>query len=581
MAALMSYAVSLQMQCYMFIVGHLDELPSDVIALLPIGIRRKLLLMLPALDICKLEETPVTDGISMDDEIWKLKCGHKFELEYISMNSNEILKLECDGHKFDMTLTWKDSYICKIAVKSFKLDELLIPNIHVPVECTGNFQGLNFDKSGRTVLPDRYKIYHNCSNELLIKLLVDSRISFKAIGLALTGLLRGFVGSEIPVECVPLLEKLLNSVIALEIMIVECDVAVAVVEKLLSIIFTNPCQVKYLTVYYWDDLELVSPFITNNPHCKLKNIKLGNIVGSLRRQSLDMLYCILDSQDELEKLHCKHLQLENKYSIFSRPTFKELTISGDIPMDSYVYIMQQFFLSPYPVTMKFYGDISGPHHPVTLQFYEATISGPRRLQIYSVQSHPTQHSKALELYYCCASEELRKCLPSTVHLKKLVLNGVNCVECFSMLDNITVDECISVFADDMDYLNDLFHITTAKEWNIDVTLSEGTQDKFIVALTNIKGVVTKLRIDTYSLRSPMLSMPSIAEAIFTNLQSSLSQLKLYLPVHGYQSSDVRELYKIWKQCGSIQLKKLTLRGFVDDDDDTRHIVALISNDFMY
>ena len=51
----------------MFIVGHLDELPSDVIALLPIGIRRKLL-MLPALDICKLKETPVTDGISMDDD---------------------------------------------------------------------------------------------------------------------------------------------------------------------------------------------------------------------------------------------------------------------------------------------------------------------------------------------------------------------------------------------------------------------------------------------------------------------------------------------------------------------------------
>ena len=557
----MSYALSLQMQCYMFIVGHLDELPFDVIALLPIGIRRKLLLMLPALDIYmyKLEETPVTNGISMDDEIWKLKCdGHKFELE--------------------TTLTWKDSYICKIAVKSYKLDKLLITNIYVPVECTGNFQGLNFDKSGRTVLPDRYKIYHNCSSELLIKLLVDSHISFKAIGLALIGLLRGFVGSEIPVECVPLFEKLLNSVIALEIMIVECieytvlDVAVAVVEKLLSIIFANPCQVKYLTVYHWEDLELVSPFITNNSHCKLKNIELGSCVGSLRRQSLDILYSILDSQDELEKLHCKHLQLENfKYSIFSRPTFKELTISGDIPMDSYVYIMQQFFLSPYPVT---------------LNFYKATISGPRHLQIFLVQSHPTQHSKALELYYCdCESEELLECLPSTVHLKKLLLEESNfikksnCVKCFSKLDNITVDECISVSTDNMDDLNDLFHITTAKEWNIYVTLSEDTQDKFIVALTNIKGVVTKLCIDTYSLRSPMLSVPSIAEAIFTTLQSSLSQLELYLG-SVYSGSHVRELYEIWKQCGSIQLKKLILIGY-RDDDTVRDIVASISNNFMY
>ena len=125
----------------MFIVGHLDELPSDVIALLPIGIRRKLLLMLPALDICKLEETPVTDGISMDDEIWKLKClGQKFKLD-------------------DMTLTWKDSYFCDIMTSlGLPLDMLLLPNIHVPVEynCIGNvIQGLKFHSGA--VLPDRFK----------------------------------------------------------------------------------------------------------------------------------------------------------------------------------------------------------------------------------------------------------------------------------------------------------------------------------------------------------------------------------------------------------------------------------------
>ena len=117
-----------------------------------------------------------------------------------------------------------------------------------------------------------------------------------------------------------------------------------------------------------------------------------------------------------------------------------------------------------------------------------------------------------------------------------------------------------------------FHITTAKEWNINVALSEDTQDKFIVALTNIKGVVTKLCIDTYFLSH----MPSIAEAIFTCLQSSLPQLELDLSVHGYQSSYVRQLYEIWKQCGSIQLKKLTLRGYHDNDDTVRNIVALIS-----
>ena len=524
----MSYAVSLQMQCYMFIVGHLDELPSDVIALLPIGIRRKLLLMLPALDIYKLEETPVTDGISMDDEIWKLKCfGQKFKLD-------------------DMTLTWKDSYFCDImtSVQGLPLDILLLPKIHVPVEynCIGNIQGLNFAKFHRAVLPDRFKTYHHFSSELL-KVLVDSNISFKAFGLST--FLTNFVGSEISVECVPLLENLFNSVIALAIGYTVNDVPVAVVEKLLSIIFTNPfCQVKYLFVCHLDEiLPLISPFITNNCHCKLKCIEIKDM--SVKSETLDMLYCILDSQDELEKLE---VTLDNfKYSIFNLPTFKELTISNvhDILMDSYVYIMQQFFLSPYPVTLK---------------FNNVGISNPYFLKIPSVQPHPTQHSKTLELSYCCVSKELLEGLPSTVHLKKLVLERANCVKYFSKLDNITVDECISVSIDDMDdfiHLNDLFHITTAKEWNIDVPLSEDTQDKFIVALTNIKGVVTKLRIKSYSLMSSRIS--SIAVAICTCLQSSLPQLELDLWISRYHSGDVRELqYEIWKQCGFIQLNILRI-----------------------
>ena len=46
---------------------------------------------------------------------------------------------------------------------------------------------------------------------------------------------------------------------------------------------------------------------------------------------------MLDSQDQLEKLE---ISLENflenfKYSIFSQPTFKKLTISGVISKDSY------------------------------------------------------------------------------------------------------------------------------------------------------------------------------------------------------------------------------------------------------
>ena len=403
----MSYPVSLQNQCYMFIVGHLEELPSDVMALLPIGIRRKLLLMLPALDVCKLEETPVTDGISMDDEIWKLKC---------KLTEHQRFKFG------DITLTWKDSYF-QITQFSLQPDELLLPSIGILnlsyCACTGNIQGLifcevNIGRAGtlRAVVLNRYKTYtyrpQYCDYSELLKLLADSNISFKAIDLET--FLRKFVGFEIPVECVPLLEKLLNSVVALEIKHYYQPVELHVIEKLLSIIFTNPsCHVKCLTVCgpsKSNVIQLLSTFITNNPHCKLKEIKLDNIRHHIfciyDESSLDMLYCILDNQDQLEKLEIYN-GYNFKYSIFSRPTFKKLTIHGDISMDSYVYILQQFFLSPYPVTLK---------------LHRITIPGHHCLQIPSVQSHPTQHSKTLKLNNCW-QKILVECLPSTIHFEEI------------------------------------------------------------------------------------------------------------------------------------------------------------------
>ena len=69
--------VSLQDQCLLFIVGYLFEsnkgeegIPISLLALLPLSIRRQLLLLLPVIDVCRLENTPFTHGIAMD-EIWE------------------------------------------------------------------------------------------------------------------------------------------------------------------------------------------------------------------------------------------------------------------------------------------------------------------------------------------------------------------------------------------------------------------------------------------------------------------------------------------------------------------------------
>ena len=75
----LSYPVPLRLQCLLYIIGHLiideiwtrsDGIPINSLALLPRMVRVRLLLLLPAADVAKLEGTPVTNDISMD-EVWE------------------------------------------------------------------------------------------------------------------------------------------------------------------------------------------------------------------------------------------------------------------------------------------------------------------------------------------------------------------------------------------------------------------------------------------------------------------------------------------------------------------------------
>ena len=62
--------LSLADQCFLYLILNLEEFPPACLALLPRQIRNQLLLSLPMVDICNLEETAVMEGIEMDD-IWQ------------------------------------------------------------------------------------------------------------------------------------------------------------------------------------------------------------------------------------------------------------------------------------------------------------------------------------------------------------------------------------------------------------------------------------------------------------------------------------------------------------------------------
>ncbi len=61
---------SLEDRCYHYIIHHLSEFPPGSLCLLPLTIRKKLLLNLPVVDIWRLEADGITEGLD-EESLWK------------------------------------------------------------------------------------------------------------------------------------------------------------------------------------------------------------------------------------------------------------------------------------------------------------------------------------------------------------------------------------------------------------------------------------------------------------------------------------------------------------------------------
>ena len=123
-SGVMSHPVRLQVQCLLYIIGHISfdakrwsrtsrYLPPNSLGLLPRFIRIKLLLLLPAVDVAMLEGTPVTSGISMN-EIWETICKERLPLhkkkEIERKIGNAIGTLEDLREEGVESVSWKDAY---------------------------------------------------------------------------------------------------------------------------------------------------------------------------------------------------------------------------------------------------------------------------------------------------------------------------------------------------------------------------------------------------------------------------------------------------------------------------------------
>ena len=60
--------------CLAWLISDLEHYPPELLALLPLRLRYRLLANVPVLDLCQLEHTSVAEGIDLES-IWELKCS--------------------------------------------------------------------------------------------------------------------------------------------------------------------------------------------------------------------------------------------------------------------------------------------------------------------------------------------------------------------------------------------------------------------------------------------------------------------------------------------------------------------------
>ena len=609
---------TLQLQCLLYTVGHIDEIPSTTLALLPRHIRHKLLLLLPVVDVCKLEETQVTADLPMN-EIWQTLYNNRMPVYDLNL-SRYLTMPDKAKEMYGIQLTWKECYFQVVFNfkelelhihnnrfgylpfydKSF-VPELLYSVFHFKDDLEA-FKCIGFKSNRLHGLTRSYRLrlqgissYHDgfcytrlcyCYNTYpgMIKVFNDiGHVSLKLLKISGKHLIDVWEDTVFKEKFLPELNKFLSAVEVVDVRnyTSKNPQQMYKLRKLLEAIFLcSACQPKMVTMCDVTLKELV-PYLTGGiSKCSLKQLQF---VGQLdKTNDLIDIGLILDYQIELEHIYFStkldttnvttNIFIHNLLCLFDRPTLKKLNLEMDFGNNFKIFykILQRFFLSHYPISLQF----------SRLQIYSSTISE-------EIQFNSKQLFKSLSFIDCLLPLELASMLPPTLQLKNLTLVITSHYTCrsniqyiFSRLKSIEV-EFLSLTAQcdpiNIESICSLFHVVNAKKWEINVAFINDCESvvivMFISALSSIKG--TLIRFTTSILHKSLLSL---LEAVFLRLsKSSEPKFELCLTEWSFIDNIVgMAIYDIWQKCGAVKLKKLELRGniFIDNIRNTYSDMAL-------
>ena len=102
----------LQDLCLLVVINELDYYPTELLASLPRWLRNRILSSTPALDLARLECTPVASGVDTDG-IWKSRLkanerdsrGHRYTLSYVMQNMVDDKESPTKGNPFHLDVS--------------------------------------------------------------------------------------------------------------------------------------------------------------------------------------------------------------------------------------------------------------------------------------------------------------------------------------------------------------------------------------------------------------------------------------------------------------------------------------------
>ena len=312
------------------VMNHPKYLPVSCLGLLPRSIRIQLLCLLPAVDVAKLEGTPVTIGISMD-EIWEYIFN-----ERLPLHDKKKIERHCIGDmdtveelmkKGVESVTWKDAYFNAVFFfsQASKLSEYedencgcvyhhFIPDLYYGMGTfnsdpanTSIYQCFNTDSTYSIhrvarcthrcprLTPDRHTGMYPCPADAprrecefymslwdAVEVMADCNVSLKHLYIT------HYHFKNINLENTYFLDRFIKLLMTVEaITIHSCnEMMIQSIKKVLDIIFVqNKCSIKFIS--YNSEFGIVFPYLLDPSQRSLKQLELNIVFNNDNSYKID------------------------------------------------------------------------------------------------------------------------------------------------------------------------------------------------------------------------------------------------------------------------------------------------------